>query len=260
MRDGEAPVFSCHGVRVSVGGREVVRGVDLEVRPGERHVLMGPNGSGKSSLAAALAGHPLYRLEGEVRLDGERIDGLSPEERARRGLFLGFQHPVAVPGVPVASFLRAAVAARRGRADLPVREFRSELLAACDALGIPREVAGRSLNDGFSGGEKKRLEVLQLRLLAPRFAVLDEVDSGLDIDALRVVARGIEDAMARGGASPMGLLLVTHYQRILDSIRPDRVHVFVDGRIVRSGGPELARELEAHGYERLAGPGAAAAG
>jgi Fe-S cluster assembly ATP-binding protein len=242
--NGRDPVFACRGVRVHLGEREIVKGVDLEVRAGETHALMGPNGSGKSTLVAALAGHPSYRLAGEVWIDGERVDGLAPEERARRGLFLGFQHPVPIPGVSVASFLRAAVSARRGES-VGVRELRAELYDAFEAFGIPREFAGRYVNDGFSGGEKKRLEVLQMALLAPRIALLDEIDSGLDIDALKVVARGIARAV-EGGA---GVVLVTHYQRILDHVRPDRVHVFVDGRIARTGGAEQALELERTGYE-----------
>ena len=240
------PVFCCRDVRVLLEEREIVRGVSLSIYPGERHALMGPNGSGKSTLAAALMGHPAYRLEGEVLLGGEPITALPPEERARRGMFLGFQQPVTVPGVTVANFLRAAVGARRGERP-PVRAFRGELLAACESLAIPSEFAGRYLNDGFSGGEKKRLEILQLLLLRPTFALLDEIDSGLDIDALKLVAQGIMRASAAG----TGLLLVTHYQRILDHVPADHVHVLVDGRIVRSGGPEQALELEEHGYDRL---------
>jgi len=239
-------VFSCKDLHVFVEDREIVRGVDLEVRAGEKHAVMGPNGSGKSTLAAALMGHPDYRVEGIVELDGERVDGLPPHERARRGMFLGFQYPVTVPGVSVAGFLRAAVSARRGE-EVPVREFRRMLGEAFEALSIPRSFMGRSLNEGFSGGEKKRLEILQMLLLRPRFALLDEIDSGLDIDALKVVAEGI----ARVAGPEMGLLMVTHYQRILDHVRPDVVHVFMDGRIVRTGGPELALELEERGYDWL---------
>jgi Fe-S cluster assembly ATP-binding protein len=253
MTSKTSPVFSCRGVRVFIGDKEVVKGVDLDIYAGERHALMGPNGSGKSTFAAAIAGHPAYRLEGEVFIDGERIDGLEPDERARRGLFLGFQHPVAIPGVSVASFLRAAVKARRG-VDVPVREFRVELFEALDALDISRDFAGRSLNDGFSGGERKRLEILQLSLLEPRFALLDEIDSGLDIDALKVVSRGVREAVSRD----TGLLLVTHYQRILNHIEPTTVHIFVDGRIARTGGPEEALELEAKGYEGFANAAKAA--
>ena len=181
-----------------------------------------------------------------IELDGQRVEALPPHERARLGMFLGFQYPVAVPGVSVASFLRAAVSARRGE-EVPIREFRAMLTEAFEALSIPREFMGRSLNDGFSGGEKKRLEILQMLLLEPRFALLDEVDSGLDIDALKVVSEGI----VKVAGPEMGLLLITHYQRILDFVRPDVVHVFMNGRIVRTGGPELALELEERGYEWL---------
>lgn len=250
------PVFSCSDVHVHVADREVVRGVDLAVAAGEIHAIMGPNGSGKSSLVSALAGHPAFTLTGQVELDGEEITALEPDERARRGLFLAFQYPVAIPGVTVGSFLRAAVSARRGE-DVPVRDFRKELLATMEALEMDRSFAGRYLNDGFSGGEKKRLEILQLLMLRPRFAMLDETDSGLDIDALRVVARGINQA---AGGGQMGTLMVTHYQRLLDYVQPHVVHVFMSGRIVRSGGPELALELEARGYDWLHGEAAAAGG
>ncbi len=246
MPPTQQPILQCRNVRVFVDETPIVHGVDLDIRPGEKHALMGPNGSGKSSLAAALMGHPDYRLEGQVLLAGEPVQALPPDERARRGMFLGFQYPVAIPGVSVASFLRAAVNARRGE-KVPVRQFRSELLSTMESLGIPRSFAGRYLNDGFSGGEKKRLEILQLLMLRPSFALLDEIDSGLDIDALKVVAEGMERAVSQG----TGLLLITHYQRILDHLRPDRVHVFVAGRIARSGGPEQALELERSGYEGL---------
>jgi Fe-S cluster assembly ATP-binding protein len=248
MRDPRQPVFSCRDVRVFVEDKPIVHGVSLDILPGERHALMGPNGSGKSTFAQALMGHPAYRVEGEILLRGERITELSPDQRARRGMFLGFQYPVAIPGLSVASFLRAAVAARRGDKP-PIRQFRKELFEAFRVLSIPREFASRYLNDGFSGGEKKRLELLQLLLLEPAFALLDEIDSGLDIDALKVVASGID----RGLGEKQGLLMVTHYQRILDHVPPDRVHVFVAGRIARSGGPEQALELEARGYEQIDG-------
>jgi len=204
------PLFACRGVRVFIEDKEIVRGVDLEVRAGEKHALMGPNGSGKSTLAAALMGHPSYRVEGELLLDGAPVQALAADERARLGMFLGFQYPVAVPGVSVANFLRAALAARRGQ-EIPVREFRRELLEAFGALDVPQDFMGRYLNDGFSGGEKKRLEILQMLLLKPRFAVLDETDSGLDIDALKVVSEGINRAVG----ADTGVLLVTHYQRML---------------------------------------------
>ncbi|NOZ94962.1 MAG: Fe-S cluster assembly ATPase SufC [Acidobacteria bacterium] len=239
-------VFSCRNVHVSVEGKEIVKGVDLEIRAGEKHALMGPNGSGKSTLAAALMGHPAYEIQGEIFLNGREITELSPDERARRGMFLGFQYPVAVPGVSVANFLRAAISARRGE-EIPVRELRQKLAEAFKALDIPKSFMGRYLNDGFSGGEKKRLEILQMMLLEPVFALLDETDSGLDIDALKLVSEGINTV----AGERMGLLLVTHYQRILNYVHPDHVHVFMKGRVVRSGGPELAHELEERGYDWL---------
>ena len=233
-------------------GTEIVRGLDLAVDSNEVHAIMGPNGSGKSTLAYALMGHPAYEItEGDILLDGESILEMGADERAQRGLFLAFQYPHAVPGVTVASFLRSAVNAMRkaanGGEDDPVKipEFRKQLTAAMEQLKVPKEMAGRYLNDGFSGGEKKRVEILQMAMLSPRIAVLDETDSGLDIDALRIVAGGVRDLVG----PEMGALVITHYQRILDYIRPDFVHVFVDGRIVQEGGPELAEQLEAEGYE-----------
>ncbi len=255
MSTARETVFACRGLRASIEGKEIVKGVDLEIRAGEKHALMGPNGSGKSTLAAALMGHPAYAVEGEIRLDGRRVDASPPHERARLGMFLGFQYPVAVPGVSVANFLRASLSARRGE-DIPVREFRKEMMAAFAELDVPRGFVSRYLNDGFSGGEKKRLEILQMLLLRPSFALLDETDSGLDIDALKVVSEGVNTA----SAGETGVLLVTHYQRILNYVKPDFVHVFMDGAIVRSGGPELAEELEARGYDWLARSGAVGEG
>jgi Fe-S cluster assembly ATP-binding protein len=232
-------------------GTEIVQGVDLAVSPDEVHAIMGPNGSGKSTLAYALMGHPAYQVtEGEILLDGANIAEMDADERAQRGLFLAFQYPHAVPGVTVASFLRSAVnAVRKARAgeDDPVKvaEFRKDLTAAMESLKVPKEMAGRYLNEGFSGGEKKRVEILQMAMLKPRIAVLDETDSGLDIDALRIVAGGVKSLVG----PEMGALVITHYQRILSYIEPDFVHVFVDGRIVEEGGPELAHKLEAEGYE-----------
>ena len=233
-------------------GTEIVRGVDLGVSPNEVHAIMGPNGSGKSTLAYALMGHPAYEItEGEILLDGENIAEMDADERAQRGLFLAFQYPHAVPGVTVASFLRQAVnsirKARAGGEDDPVKvsDFRKDLTAAMGELKVPKEMAGRYLNEGFSGGEKKRVEILQMAMLKPRVAVLDETDSGLDIDALRIVAGGVKSLVG----PEMGALVITHYQRILSYIEPDFVHVFVDGRIVEEGGPELAHKLEAEGYE-----------
>jgi Fe-S cluster assembly ATP-binding protein len=234
-------------------GTEIVKGVDLAVDPNEVHAVMGPNGSGKSTLAYALMGHPAYQItEGDVLLDGESILELEADERAQRGLFLAFQYPHAVPGVTVTSFLRSAInsirKAKNGGEDdpIPIPEFRKEIFAQMDRLKVSRELASRYLNDGFSGGEKKRVEILQMAMLKPRIAVLDETDSGLDIDALRVVAGGVKELVG----PEMGALVITHYQRILDYITPDFVHVFINGRIVEEGGPELAHKLEAEGYER----------
>jgi Fe-S cluster assembly ATP-binding protein len=233
-------------------GTPIVRGVDLAVDANEVHAIMGPNGSGKSTLAYALMGHPSYEItDGQILFDGEDVTELGADERAQRGLFLAFQYPHAIPGVTVTSFLRSAInairKAKNGGVDdpIPVKEFRTELLAAMDRLKVPRELAQRYLNDGFSGGEKKRVEILQMAMLQPRIAVLDETDSGLDIDALRVVAQGVRDLVSPA----MGALVITHYQRILNYIQPDFVHVFVGGRFVADGGPELAHKLEAEGYE-----------
>jgi Fe-S cluster assembly ATP-binding protein len=232
-------------------GTEIVKGVDLAVDTDEIHAVMGPNGSGKSTLAFALMGHPGYQVtEGQILFDGDDITELEAHERAQRGMFLAFQYPQAIPGVTVTSFMRSAMnairKAKKGEDDpVPIPEFRKEMLAEMERLKIPRELAQRYLNDGFSGGEKKRVEILQMAMLKPKIAVLDETDSGLDIDALRIVAGGV-----RALVSPeMGALVITHYQRILSYIEPDYVHVFVDGRIVAEGGPELAHTLEAEGYE-----------
>ena len=233
-------------------GTEIVKGVDLAVDQNEIHAIMGPNGSGKSTLAYALMGHPAYEItEGEILFGGEDLVPLGADERAQRGLFLAFQYPHAVPGVTVTSFLRSAInAIRKARAGeddpVPIPQFRKDLFAAMDRLKVSRELASRYLNDGFSGGEKKRVEILQMAMLKPRMAVLDETDSGLDIDALKVVAGGVKELVT----PEMGALLITHYKRILNYIQPDRVHVFVDGRIVESGGPELADKLEEFGYEQ----------
>jgi Fe-S cluster assembly ATP-binding protein len=233
-------------------GTEIVKGVDLAVDTNEVHAIMGPNGSGKSTLAYALMGHPAYEVtEGEILFDGESLVELEADERAQRGLFLAFQYPHAIPGVTVTSFLRSAInAVRKARAGgqddpVPIKDFRRDMLQAMDDLRVPRELAQRYLNDGFSGGEKKRVEILQMAMLRPRIAVLDETDSGLDIDALKIVANGVQ---ALTGPE-MGALVITHYQRILNYIEPQFVHVFVDGRIVEEGGPELAHKLEAEGYK-----------
>jgi Fe-S cluster assembly ATP-binding protein len=234
-------------------GTEIVKGVDLAVNTNEVHAVMGPNGSGKSTLAYALMGHPAYEItDGQILFDGEDLTEMEADERAQRGLFLAFQYPHAVPGVTVTNFLRSAInairKARAGGEDDPISipEFRKELLAQMDRLKVSRELASRYLNEGFSGGEKKRVEILQMAMLKPRIAVLDETDSGLDIDALRVVAEGVKDLVG----PEMGAVVITHYQRILNYITPDFVHVFTDGRIVEEGGPELAHKLEAEGYER----------
>jgi Fe-S cluster assembly ATP-binding protein len=233
-------------------GTEIVKGVDLAVDLNEIHAIMGPNGSGKSTLAYALMGHPAYEItEGEIFFDGVDLVDKGADERAQAGLFLAFQYPHAIPGVTVTSFLRSALnslrKARAGQEDpIPIPEFRKELLAQMDRLKVSRELASRYLNDGFSGGEKKRVEILQMAMLKPRIAVLDETDSGLDIDALRIVAGGVKELVG----PQMGALVITHYQRILNYVTPDYVHVFIDGRIVEEGGPELAHTLEAEGYER----------
>jgi Fe-S cluster assembly ATP-binding protein len=234
-------------------GTEIVKGVDLAVNADEVHAIMGPNGSGKSTLAYALMGHPAYEItDGQILFDGEDLTEMEADERAQRGLFLAFQYPHAVPGVTVTSFLRSAINAIRkakngGEDDpVPIPEFRKELLAVMDRLKVSRELASRYLNEGFSGGEKKRVEILQMAMLKPRIAILDETDSGLDIDALRVVAGGVKELVG----PEMGAVVITHYQRILNYITPDFVHVFLDGRIVEEGGPELAHKLEAGGYER----------
>ena len=239
-------------------GTEIVKGVDLEVDRGQKHAIMGPNGSGKSTLAYALMGHPAYQVtEGEILFDGEDLTELGADERAQRGLFLAFQYPHAIPGVTVTSFLRSAINANRKAAGggeddpVPIPEFRTNLLAAMEELKVPRELASRYLNDGFSGGEKKRVEILQMAMLKPKIAVLDETDSGLDIDALRIVANGVNKLVG----PDTGALVITHYQRILDYVTPDFVHVFVDGRIVADGGPELAHKLEAEGYEAFGSNG-----
>lgn len=243
--DTSAPLFQIEDLRVSVGGNEVLRGVDLLVNRGETHGLMGRNGSGKTTLAHTIMGHPKYTVtSGRILMNGEDISHLPPDERARRRLFLAFQYPVAIPGVSVGNFLRTAVKAVRG-AEVPVRQFRKLLTEKMQALDMEPSFAARYVNDGFSGGEKKRLEILQMAVLQPLLAVLDETDSGLDIDALRIVCEGINNLKG----PELGILLITHYQRMLNYVRPDYVHVIMDGRIVRSGGPELALVLEEKGYE-----------
>jgi Fe-S cluster assembly ATP-binding protein len=235
-------------LHVSAEDKQILKGLELEVSKGEIHALMGPNGSGKSTLANAIMGHPALDVsDGEIVFEGEEITEAAPEERSRAGLFLAFQYPVAVPGVTVAKYLRMAINAHRearGEPQISLKDFRRNTEAAMELVNIPREFSSRYVNDGFSGGEKKRLEILQLALLRPKMAVLDETDSGLDIDALRVVAEGVNTF-----AGPeMGVLIITHYQRILHLVQPDFVHVMFDGRIVKQGGAELVGELEQKGY------------
>ncbi len=237
-------------LRCSVAGNEILNGIDLTVEPGRVHALMGPNGSGKSTLAFSLTGHPQYEVTGRVEMDGEELLSLSPDKRARAGLFLSFQYPAAIPGVKVANFLHAARLAERP-GDLPPAKFRALLLEKMEQLGIDPSFMGRYLNDGFSGGEKKRLEMLQLAVLAPKYAVLDETDSGLDIDALKDVGTSIAALRASDEGRNCGFLIITHYPRILKYVVPDVVHVMIDGRIVKTGGPDLADLIERVGYDRL---------
>lgn len=230
------------------GPKDILRGVDLTVKAGETHALMGPNGSGKSTLAYAIAGHPKYDITGgSVLLDGQEVLEMSVDERARAGLFLAMQYPVEVPGVSVSNFLRTSATAIRGEAP-NLRTWIKEMKEAMAALQIDPEFAERSVNEGFSGGERKRTEILQLELLKPKIAVLDETDSGLDVDALRVVSEGINRVRATGDT---GMLVITHFTRILNYVKPDFVHVFFEGRIVREGGPELANEIEENGYAQF---------
>jgi Fe-S cluster assembly ATP-binding protein len=234
-------------LRAKIGEKEILKGVNLTINAGEIHAIMGPNGSGKSTLANVLMGNPAYEVTGgDILFKGESVLELSPDERARRGLFLAFQYPVPIPGVTLVNFLRQAVNAVRGE-EVPIREFREKLFSKMEMLKVDQDFARRYVNDGFSGGEKKRAEMLQMAVLEPAMAILDETDSGLDIDALRTVAEAVNKVMNPN----MGLLLITHYQRLLNYIRPHFVHVLVDGRIARSGGPELAEYLEARGYDEF---------
>ena len=242
-----SPLLEIQSLHTNTGEIKILNGLSLTINPGEIHAIMGPNGSGKSTLANTIAGNPSYQITaGDILFKEQSITAMSPDQRARLGLFLAFQYPVAVPGVTVVNFLRQAVNAVRGE-DLPIREFREQLFNHMDSLSMDREFARRYLNDGFSGGEKKRTEMLQLAMLKPSLAVLDETDSGLDIDALRTVADGVNSIMN----PDMGLLLITHYQRLLDYIKPHFVHVLINGKIVQTGGPELAQELEKSGYDAL---------
>ena len=245
------PILEVRDLKVSITAQrdtQIVKGVDLTIRPGEVHALMGPNGSGKSTLASAIAGSPTYWIDsGQVLLKGEDITAMKPDERARKGLFLSFQYPTPIPGVTMVNLMRMSLKMRRDGDELPAREFLEHLRATLKTLKIDEDFARRYVNDGFSGGEKKRAEILQLGMLRPDMAILDETDSGLDVDALRTVAEGI-DALR---TPEIGVLIITHYQRILNYITPDFVHVLVDGRIVRSGDAELAKQIEAEGYEPL---------
>lgn len=238
-------------LHASVEGTPILKGVNLTIKQGEIHALMGPNGSGKSTLANVLMGNPAYEVEaGQIIFDGADILEMEPDERSRMGLFLAFQYPVAIPGVTVANFLRSAINARRRDANpddkgISIPEFRRLLMDKMDYLEVSSDFAGRYLNDGFSGGEKKRAEVLQMAVLKPKIAVMDETDSGLDIDALRIVASGVNRLVG----PDLGVLIITHYKRILDYIQPGHIHILMDGRIVESGGPELADTLETSGYK-----------
>jgi Fe-S cluster assembly ATP-binding protein len=246
------PELKIENLHVRAEDKQILKGLDLVVRPGEVHALMGPNGSGKSTLANAIMGHPnLEVTEGRILLDGEDITEAETDERARMGLFMAFQYPVAIPGVTVTKYLRMVLNAHRearGEGDVPLREFRKTVEAAMELCNVPRDFASRYLNEGFSGGEKKRMEILQLALQRPSLAVLDETDSGLDIDALNVVAHGVNTVAA---GTEMGVLIITHYQRILHLVQPTRVSILFDGRIVKEGGPELVSRLEREGYGPL---------
>lgn len=241
------PLFKIEDLHVSIEDKQILNGVNLTVNAGEIHALMGRNGTGKSTLTNAVMGHPKYKImRGNIWLNGADVTAMAPEERSVAGLFLAFQYPIAIPGVNVANFLRAALRAHKG-ADMPIRDFRLMLKEQMKLLNMADGFVGRYVNDGFSGGEKKRLEILQMAMLAPKMVLLDETDSGLDIDALQVVAEGINRTMT----PQRGILLVTHYQRILDFVKPHFVHVMMNGQIVKSGGPELALELEKQGYDWL---------
>jgi len=247
MTEKKPATLEIKGLKASVEGKEILKGIDLTVRQGESHAVMGPNGSGKSTLANVVMGRPGYVVTaGTVRFDGEDILKLLPDQRAQRGLFLAFQYPTEVPGVSVVNFLRTAYQAVKGEG-ISALEFRKHMKEKMNRLDIDDAMVGRYVNQGFSGGEKKKVEILQLAVLEPRIAILDETDSGLDIDSLKAVAQGIDDLIG----PDLGVLLITHYQRILNYITPDFVHVMMDGRIVKEGGKELAAELEEKGYEGL---------
>jgi Fe-S cluster assembly ATP-binding protein len=247
MADRLLKISNLHAV-IAEDGTEILKGVDLELDAGEIHAIMGPNGSGKSTLSKVLSGHPAYEVtDGEVLYKGRNLLELEVDERARQGLFLAFQYPIDIPGVSIANFLRTAMQSRNPDEEMDIFDFQEQLLDRMALLEMDRTFAERSVNEGFSGGEKKRNEILQMAMLQPNLAVMDETDSGLDIDALKIVSNGVNTLHREHGE--MGILLITHYQRLLDYIKPDHVHVMVGGRIVKSGGPELAHLLEAEGYE-----------
>jgi Fe-S cluster assembly ATP-binding protein len=246
------PELEIRNLHVQAEDKQILKGVNLVTRPGEIHALMGPNGSGKSTLANAIMGHPSLEVtEGQILFGGEDITEADPNERAQMGLFMAFQYPVAIPGVTITKYLRMVMNAQRearGEADISLKEFRKTVEAAMELVSVPREFSSRYLNEGFSGGEKKRLEILQLALQKPKLAILDETDSGLDIDALSVVAHGVNTVAA---GTDMGILIITHYQRILHMVTPTRVSILFDGRIATEGGPELVDRLEAEGYAQI---------
>lgn len=244
----DTPLLVIKNLHASVDGKPILRGLDLTVNRGEIHALMGPNGSGKSTLSNVICGHPNYEVtEGEIHFLGQNITEMEPDERAKLGIFLAFQYPTSIPGVTLANFLLASVKAIRGADNVKLLPFRKELVAQMQDLGINQDFAKRYVNEGFSGGEKKRCEILQMAMLKPSLAILDETDSGLDIDALRIVSDGVN----RLTTPEMGVLVITHYQRLLNHIKPHKVHVLVHGRIVQSGGPEIALQLEENGYDEL---------
>lgn len=244
----DTPLLVIKNLHASIDGKQILRGLDLTVNRGEVHALMGPNGSGKSTLSNVIAGHPSYEVtEGEIHFLGHNITEMEPNERAKLGIFLAFQYPTSIPGVTLANFLLASVKAIRGTDNVKLLPFRKELVAKMADLGISQDFAKRYVNEGFSGGEKKRCEILQMAMLQPKLAILDETDSGLDIDALRIVSEGVN----RLTTPEMGVLVITHYQRLLNHIKPHFVHVLVHGRIVQSGGPEVALQLEENGYDEL---------
>lgn len=253
-KNKSAETLTIHDLHVSVGGKPILRGVDLTVRRGETHALMGPNGSGKSTLGLAIMGHPGYEVtSGTIELDGRDVLAMEPHERARAGIFMAFQRPMSIPGVKMADFLRHATTnirrpeRKEGEELLPMRDFRKELKEKMSQLRMDTEFARRYVNDGFSGGEMKRAEILQMAMLRPKFAVLDETDSGLDVDAVRLASQSIAEI----GGRDMGILIITHHDKLLEHNRPDFTHVMLGGRIVETGGPELAEELHERGYDRV---------